>query len=628
VTVSAAPKADQADANSMSEDTSSRRTRVPRRHLRGTTLPALSCVAVLGLANTNWLVTRAGVVDPWVYVNYFREIPGSPRWVDYYKVSRVPWTALGHFTSSVFGLEATQWVLVLGSIVALVVLVAVLLRPFAIEAAAFGVVLVALSPLFHGSGGWLYHNTLSGPLQIAATLLGLRLALSPRWPGRAGTRMLCWFGFGFVAMTLVFTNTMQALTVAPVIGVIVIAACLRRAPWRHAVRGIALVIAGGATSFLLCALTSVASGGRFLFYLPLYRTFSSFASNRYDEAWWYPLSSGWWRDATYLVIPLGAGIIGVVQGVGWLRARRRGVGRGVETTPTNWLAFALIGANLMVVIGWIVAYFLKYHLLNWQHHSYPILLTGALSIAASVHLGLARRGFAETDQQGHLGRWFPWLAAGIPTVVLLFPVAQLSIDFSSADRALRGGLIAGLAIFVALAAAFRWARSRRTIAIVLLVSLGALIAAGSYPDYALLGKCDAPRLENSAVLDTAQLWPPGPDQVLVYARPKEVAKLGPGCSSSLTDVAASIGVIETFAQYLPAANGQSKFTPAELPALSSTETPQELLLVRSASAPARRWESSAIRALTRHHPERVIDRSVRPVGSPSGKVEVVLLTIA
>jgi hypothetical protein len=113
----------------------------------------------------------------------------------------------------------------------------------------------------------------------------------------------------------------------------------------------------------------------------------------------------------------------------------------------------------------------------------------------------------------------------------------------------------------------------------------------------------------------------------VYARPKETAKVGPNCAARLTEIAAASEVIGTLKQYRPAASGRSEVAPADLPELSSTGAPRRFLLVRSTSAPARRWETSAIQALTGHHPERVIKRSVRAIGSPSGKIEVVVLKI-
>ena len=599
--------------------------RSSNHRLRNTTLPALGCISVLALANQNWLLTPAGFLDPWIYVNYFRVLAGPPGWEDYYKVSRVPWTAVGHVATSLFGLEAVQYVLALASMVALVVLVAVLLRPLAIEAAVFGVALVALYPLFHGSGGWLYQNTLSGPLQVAAMLVGLRLALCPRWPGRVSTRVLCWFCFGFLVVTLAITNTMQVLAVVPVVVVIVVVVLRRGTSWLHALRGTAAATLGGAAAFLGSAAVSVAGGGRFLFYLPLYREFTSLSSTTNGEQWYQPLSTGWWRDATYLVLPLGAGIIGLVQVVGWVRANRRRPGN--PAAPADTLALALIAVHLMVLTGWIVMYAMKFHLLNYAYHSYPILLTSALSLAGSVQLGFARRGLTDGNRRGRLSVWFPWLAVAVPTFLLLFPLARASIEFSSADLALRGSLLGGLTVLGGLALAFRLVRSRRALLVVLLVSLGLLIGTGSYGNYALLDRCDAARLANSAITDIAELHEPSADPVLIYASGTSKARLGQQCVVPVQSLTSSLSEINPFVLYAAEVKGAPQFRPRALPELPAAEAPQTVLFIRPVSSRPG-WEPTAVRALTGGRPERVIGRSVRPIGSPTGKLEIVELTIA
>jgi len=586
--------------------------------LRNFTLPPLIGVALLALANPNWLVTPGGFLDPWVYVNYFRYLPGTDQWDGYYKVSRVSWTALGYAATTLFGLDAAQFVLALGSIVVLVVVMAVLLRPLATEAIAFAVTLVALYPLFHGSGGWLYQNTLSGPLHVTATLLGLRLALSPEWPRRAHWRSVCWAAFGFLVVMLAITNTMQVLAVGPVILLIVAAAVHRRTSWRRAARPAALVILGGVSAFLLCAVTSAAAGGRFLFYLPLYHTFTNFASSGDDQAWWQPLSSGWWRDAAYLVLPIGAAIIGLVQGTRWARARRRG--EAWTATPAIHLGMALVALNLVVLAGWIVLYALKYHLLNWGYHSYPIALTAALSLAGSVHLGIVKRGFDTAQGATALERWFPWVAAAVPTFLLLIPVAYVSVSFSSIDDGLRGGLLGGLAILGGVALAFLFVRSRRAFAVLLLVALGLLIATGSYERYSLTSDCDAERLSNSAIVDIVESFAPGETPVYLYAKPGESASLARGCTVRLDFTAASIDEITPFRSY-------SKSDQPDAVKAFRAGAAREILFLRNPTS-GRRWEAAAVNALTDGQPDRVVQRSVTSVGSPGGKIELVSLVIA
>jgi hypothetical protein len=172
-------------------------------------------------------------------------------------------------------------------------------------------------------------------------------------------------------------------------------------------------------------------------------------------------------------------------------------------------------------------------------------------------------------------------------------------------------------------------RSRGAIVALLVVSLGLLNATGSYGDYALIGKCEAAHLENSTVLDTVEFTPPRPTPVLVYTNPAEEVHLSRTCKSSLGAVARSLSGITPFVLYgtLTTARGTPSSTPEGLPELPSGDGPQEVLLVRSAS-PRSTWEIAAVHALTGNQPERVIDRSVRSVGSPAGLVEVVRLVIA
>jgi len=277
------------------------RVRSERRLKPHVIVDGIAIAGVLGamvVANVEWLFTREGWLDTWMYFGFFRHYDIASYLDTNKKIGRLPWILLGYVVNKLFSPEIAAFVLHLGS--------------FALGAAAFywlaqkrfgreAAIIAALAyvtwvPL-QGSGGWDYHNTVT-PVCYFLAYLSLRdAARTPQRP------FMNFFKCGALFAVTLHTNILVILLIPSLF--IQIAHGIRvwsgsgtktLGSWLgHAFAG---TLAGGLGLTVLLGLINLAFGRSFFFFLPLLSVSAHLLGNPdLEKSWWLPWSDGWWINS-------------------------------------------------------------------------------------------------------------------------------------------------------------------------------------------------------------------------------------------------------------------------------------------------------------------------------------------
>lgn len=538
---------------------------------------SMVALGILYVANPSWAVTPGGWLDPWVYVNYFLDYPGRGDWDLYYKASRVPWNVVGSAAVGALGLDGGQLVLAGLSTLLLGVSAFLTLRFISIAAGCVATVFFMVMPIFHGSGGWLYQNSLAGPLLMSLAAISVTAIAKPgrflEPPDERRTALLqgaLWLAAGAVTCLILIVNTMVVIAAVPLLGALVVAHATR-GRYRLLMKRLAIAVGGAALVVVACALASRLMGGRYVFYQPLVNQFQAFSETRDDTVWWEPLSTGWWEGATYLALPL----VSVAFSI-WFLLRFRlslrttlnmksNTKRGATTLSSppfrvaGLLAYWTLGATGL----FLVSYAAKMHLLNFGYHAYPTAIAGCAALTGIVfaygqvadanrwmarsYLDIGAAGIAAAGivgllivRPGELVGLLPVLRISVPVIVaaaVVFVgavVALLTMRISGPIPVAIGALPVGLAIVL----------SWQTIG----------------PGYSPLGAyaaggCKAGTLENKAIINTVNAF--GNDGSFIELQtpgPRDISVSDEGatqCVVSVGNVAASLSQIYPFVVKTP-----------------------------------------------------------------------------
>ena len=527
-------------------------------------------VVLLALANQNWLVTPAGWLDPFIYINYFREfgdVNGEGVWTGNYKASRVPWNVIGNVVSATVGLYRAQFVLAFLSIAVLGFVGFHVGKKFDLQIGFLTTAIFVFFPTFHGNGGWLYQNSISGPVQAIFVWVSFLILSSDEPPSRSRGFSII---LGLAAVALAIVNTMQALVLLPAFLFVTIH-FIRKRHRRDLSQLFAYSVLGGVLALSVTAGLSALFGGPVRFYEPLYRTFDSYSSG-YHEVWWVPLGSGWWRDAGYLAAPIVIAVVGISQ---WLRSR-------IDKNSLTTLEAYAIWSHLGAIVVWIGSYqFLKFHLLNYEYHAYPIIITSVFALAASQSVWKRRResnlDVAVPDRRVHL----LWLG---PFVCLVLPFASFTISLGQSSRLLQGSFIEKVLIYFLIVGLWRSTKRRSSFVVLQVVTLCLPLLALPRSDYSASSVCDARLAGNEIVFDLAARFNDHPKPIFVISVPQDTLDLGTSCSVELDNVVASLSEVHPF--WLPPlvdfpaygqGTGSSDF--GHLLPVSRTGEPYEFILI-------------------------------------------------
>lgn len=340
----------------------------------------LAISAVLGAmvaANVEWLFTREGWVDTWMYFGYFQHYDFPYFLAHNKKIARLPWVLLGFADNKAASAEAAAFILHLGI--------------FALGAIAFyrlaqsrfgrkSAVVATLAYItwvpLHGSGGWDYHNTLTPLLYFFSHSALIAAARSAQRP------FVKFFKFSFLWTLAVHTNVFVLLLTAGLAleGI----HCVRgwffaeRKNFRSWLYGAIGGMACGAVSVtIVLGLINVAFGRSFLFFAPLIARTAFLLANSDQEGSWLPWSDQWWIDSFHTAMMDAVLALVVVRLV-------------FETAKWSWCALvasdsACAKAEYLIGIGvFAVGQSLGHPLLQPAYMAMPLAMPMFLAVAALI----------------------------------------------------------------------------------------------------------------------------------------------------------------------------------------------------------------------------------------------------
>ena len=505
-------------------------------------------LAVMVIANTEWVFTRNQWIDTWMYFGYFRHYDFPAFLAGNKKIARLPWILLGFLVNKAASPVASEFILHLG----LLALGAIGL--YRVTLLMFGravAVIIALTYITympgHADGGWDYHNTLAGPLYIFAYAALLSLTRDRTRPGWRGSV------FGLLFALTLHTNIIFILLIPALI--FRLAVELRSWPadgtrvWPWLLRGFIGATAGAASVTVLLGLINMAMGRGFLFFLPLARRSAFLLGNAdAEKGWWLPWSDSWWYSQLHTTIPTVLVIIGLVSLVG-LSIR---LIRGQASLPYSTGSRFVLTEFLIGLLVFAVGQSMGQPLLEPWYMAFPLMFPSFLALA-SVVAGALRIGTPNRSEP------VPW--NGVCTLVTAGTFLVLFLGPLSLDRSVFEWLPRrwekGVPIVITLGAivlAYMVLRLRRehlrgewllsVVGISLLV-LGLAEANVQWPDtpyirraYSLHDGCAARKAALSAIIDGDEalfpLFKNGKDHQIVY---EDGETLGPaGCPLATADI--------------------------------------------------------------------------------------------
>jgi hypothetical protein len=260
-------------------------------------IDVLAVFAVLGamlVANVEWVFTRTGWIDPWMYFGFFRHYDVSDYLAGNKKIARLPWILLGFGIHKLGDPVTVSFVLHAGLFaLGAFCFYRLALRLFGRAPAAIATLTYITWVPMHGFGGWDYHNTL---LPVVYLLCYQSLISATSTEGRPFARFLA---FGALFALTVHTNLL-ALLLTPALalrGVHCARPWLARVP--NARRWCALAAAGAAAGAVsltsVFGLINLVSGRSFFFFEPLvFRSAFLLDHPGIEKVWWLPWSDPWW----------------------------------------------------------------------------------------------------------------------------------------------------------------------------------------------------------------------------------------------------------------------------------------------------------------------------------------------
>ncbi|HET9384635.1 MAG TPA: hypothetical protein VFO67_05780, partial [Gemmatimonadales bacterium] len=469
---------------------------------------------VLLIANRDWFFTPEGFLDPWQYVGFFRfyeDLDYSP---EEYKLARLPWILAG------YGITRSMPTMPAAYLLHAIFLCALPLTFFGatysmLRKTSLAAILALCLGFYthaHGSGGWDYHNTASGPLFLG-TLWVTVLPSSRR--GAPGALMLAGV---MVALTL-HTNITLVNFLPALFYLHLVASRLENHQWPS--RSMLLGRIGWSVVGALLATTVLGTinwivGRDFLFFESLLRKVTRFLTGSPDISG-LPLLGAWVLGTGYLGLLAAT----MVSGIGFLALERRKTGDDREMPRA--LSRQFLGAALL----WIVGQFLGQPVLDWDTMAHPLIASCFLALA-----GLLSRGWPESVERR------PALVIVLTALVLTSClVATLPPVSTVAALAAPGiGLVAAV-VFVAPIAVYLWRPSAATVCLFVAVfALGNRLVAGSPQNYAADDRCKVQPAVYQAIVDaTSRLVSIDPMyyRVRIWFGENEVIYPAPQCGVSL-----------------------------------------------------------------------------------------------
>lgn len=251
-------------------------------------------LAAMLKANTEWMFTREGYIDTWMYFGFFRHYNVASYLATNKKIARLPWILLGSAVNKVFSPQTAALVLHAGCFALGLLLFYILtVRLFGRRTAVLASLVYLTWVPMHGFGGWDYHNTFVPATYLAAYLALIWAASAQRNPfGR-------FFVFGVLFALAFHTNILTILLVPAML----IRGAQGVRSWsrdryqlmRWLGVGVTGFAVGGIAITVVLGLVNVAFGRIFLFPgILVSRSAVLVAHPELNVSEWQPWSNPWW----------------------------------------------------------------------------------------------------------------------------------------------------------------------------------------------------------------------------------------------------------------------------------------------------------------------------------------------
>jgi hypothetical protein len=276
--------------------------------IRYITVSAVTLIGffLLSLLNAGWKFTPMGWLDPHIFLNYFVPELNGEIFDEYYKVSRIPWIAFGRFFYLIFGFDSFIYYLPYILMICYALVYLFFFKYFHLQIYTLGLAFILLTPFFHGaySGGWTYQNPLINILILFVYLL--TFSINTKNTNQRNLFLSHIFLVSLIATNIFVLNFLDLILVFPSLIFIFIKAYKQRI----LLLSIITFTVGTIFTFTFLAIGSHMLGYNYSFWTPMIEFY--FWLNGPDQnhlIWFSPISSGWWRSAYYLLIPLSVSIL-------------------------------------------------------------------------------------------------------------------------------------------------------------------------------------------------------------------------------------------------------------------------------------------------------------------------------
>jgi hypothetical protein len=368
----------------------------------------ISIPVVMSVANSSWLFTPVGLIDPWSNVGFFLHYADPTFGESSYKIARLSWIIPGFVVNHIFEPVVASFILHMGYLILSILFFYLTIARLFGSAVAFATAacFVVFIP-FHGSGGWDYQNTAAGAYYIITFYLVTVSALSEDW--RA---LLFWAGATYAAAV---HATISFVNMAPILALHFL--IVHRHQFGRFPSPLSILLAGfwflsGAVILtVLLGVVNVAVDREFLYFKTLLEIVISRVHDSEGQArWWFPWSNGWFLEVhqlQYLSLCFAVLIASAVSVV--VAMTRRDGGRFKPVALSLQIQYMFIGGL------WIIWQTLGHTALQPDYFAYPIYPVMFFALA----------GIASTWQQAESADPPTMLFYGLVAIVvvtsLMFP---------------------------------------------------------------------------------------------------------------------------------------------------------------------------------------------------------------
>jgi hypothetical protein len=418
---------------------------------------------IMAAANTSWLYTNYGWLDPWYNVAYFMHYNDPTFLNDYYKISRLSWIIPGFIIYHIFNPITANFILHVGCLSAASIFLYATIKLMFDRTIAFitAAMLVVYVP-FHGSGGWDYQNTPAGTFYLASFYFLTAALYSPYY-----RRQIFLSGLMFAATihaAISFINLFPILCIQ-----FVVLFVTRRKRYPSAAE---LLTASTYSVFGFVVLTlglgliNAAIGRDLLFFKPLVELVISLVHDSAGQApWWTPWNTFWFLQSWwYLVFP------GAVAAVSFILLLSSTLRQGTECL--NPLAISLQIQYLLTSALWIIWQSLGHTALQPNYFAYPLIPVAFLAVA----------GVGSMWRATQTSRAFSIWLSGLTAAILIAPLSIGTLSTFLKTEIGRDISIAALALALVTGGLVAVARDRWAILIAAITAFSALnfFSAASY----------------------------------------------------------------------------------------------------------------------------------------------------